>query len=103
MYYDYLAIYNPFDEDFELTVSSPILNTGDKYVIKSKGIRIFPEPVARNAASTISREVLRRAGKEFNDPSRLKIEEDLLSHKYQITEIVKETKEPKEEVPKSKK
>lgn len=94
-YYDYKAVYNPFDEDFEITISSPVTNTGEKYVIKAKGIILLPEPVARGVVTTISREILRKKGKEFDSPVRLKIEEDLLTHSFEI----KDTSKPIAETP----
>lgn len=95
MYYDYTPVYNPFEEDFELTVSSPALNVGEKYIVKAKDIILLPDPVARGVVSTISREILRKAGKEFNDPSRFKIEEGLLSRKYAIKLLSEETVQEK--------
>jgi len=87
MYYDYKAVYNPFNKEFKVACSSPITNMGEEYVIKSKGIMLLPEPVARVTAREISREVLRKKGKEFDDLSRPGIEEDLLSHQFEIKDI----------------
>ena len=50
---------------------------------------LLPEPVAKGVATTISREILRRKGKEFDNPVRLKIEEDLLTHSFEIRDTTK--------------
>lgn len=86
-FYDLKAIYNPFDEDITIQCSSPAINKAEEYTIKSKGILLLPNIVARGAVSTISREVLRRSGKEFNDISRQKVEEELLSHNFEIRDL----------------
>ena len=90
-YYDYTAVHNPFDEEIELDVASPVLNVGEKYKVKPKGILLLPKQVAAGVVTQISRRILNKEGKEFNDPSRLNIEKSLLSHKYKIEALPEET------------
>jgi len=98
MFYKLKAVYNPLEEDITILCPSPITNKGEEYVIKSKSISLFPESICEKAANQISREVLRRGGKEFDDPDRETIETEILSHNFEIKDIsVKAVKKEEKE------
>lgn len=98
-FYELKAVYNPLSEDVIITCSSPTTNEGEEYVIEAKGILVLPTAIAKLAAKSVTLEVLQKQGKEFDDPSRLEIEEEILSHKFEIVDTTLGAGAIKEEKP----
>jgi N-dimethylarginine dimethylaminohydrolase len=98
-FYELKAVYNPLSEDVIITCSSPADNEGEEYVIEAKGIILLPATIAKAAALSVAREVLQKHGKEFDDPSRQELEEEILSHQFEIIDSTRGVGTIKEEVP----
>ena len=98
-FYDLKAVYNPLSEDVVITCSSPASNEGEEYVIEAKGILLLPATIAKAVAVSVAREVLQKQGKEFDDPERESVEQEVLSHKFDIVDTTVGAGSIKEEKP----